>query len=280
MANKIYEAMAEVMKDVDAIKKGQQNKSQGFKFRGIDDVYNAVHPIFAKHGVFTVPTVLSERTEERQTRNGGNLIYRILTMKYTFYASDGSSVEAVVIGEGMDSGDKGANKGMAIAHKYALLQTLCIPTEDMIDPDSEVQEPSKKVTNHPQGNIPPQGNRPQPVKRPAPKQGFDPKAASMEEVKSNVEKIFDEKNAIRKVPQNIFTVSLGWGNILRLCDGDKKTAQGLFEQFGAPTSQDITYSIYSQVYDAIQNPNGEQGPELFEGDDLGDVPFESSENIA
>jgi hypothetical protein len=274
MANKIYEAMAEVMKDVDAIGKNQTNQQQRFKFRGIDDVYNAVHPIFAKHGVFTVPTVLNERTEERQTRSGGNLIYRILTMKYTFYASDGSSVEAVVVGEGMDSGDKGANKGMAIAHKYALLQTLCIPTEDMIDPDSEVQETSRKVTN------PPQENSPQPERRPAQKQGFDPKTASMEEVKSNVEKIFDEKNAIRKVPKNIFTVSLGWGNILRLCDGDKKTAQGLFEQFGAPTSKDITYSIYSQVFDAIKNPDAEQGPELFNGDDLGDVPFESSGVVA
>jgi len=104
MSSNIYQAMAEVMKDVEAISKDQQNKQQGFKFRGIDDVYNAVHPIFAKHGVFTVPTVLAERTEERQTRSGGNLIYRILTMKYTFFASDGSSVEAVVIGEGMDSG--------------------------------------------------------------------------------------------------------------------------------------------------------------------------------
>jgi hypothetical protein len=274
MANQIFEAMAGIMTDVEAIKKDQQNKSQGFKFRGIDDVYNAVHPLLAKHKVFTIPTLLDERTEERQTRSGSNLIYRFLKMKYTFYTTDGSFIEAIVPGEGMDSGDKAANKGMAVAHKYALLQSLCIPTEDMIDPDSEVQEPSKKVTSLPQGN------RPQPVKRPAPQQGFDPKAASMEEVKSNVEKIFDEKNAIRKVPQNIFTVSLGWGNILRLCDGDKKTAQGLFEQFGAPTSKDITYSIYSQVYDAIQNPNGEQGPELFDGDNLDDVPFESSENIA
>jgi hypothetical protein len=139
---RIFEAMAEVMRDVDAIGKNQKNQQQGFKFRGIDDVYNAVHPILAKHGVFTVPTVLAERTEERQTRNGGNLIYRILTLKYTFFAADGSSVEAVVIGEGMDSGDKAANKGMAIAHKYALLQTLCIPTEDMIDPDSQVPEQS------------------------------------------------------------------------------------------------------------------------------------------
>ena len=139
---RIFEAMAEVMKDIDAIGKNQKNQQQGFKFRGIDDVYNAVHPILAKHGVFTVPTVLAERTEERQARNGGNLIYRILTLKYTFFAADGSSVEAVVIGEGMDSGDKGANKAMAVAHKYALLQTLCIPTEDMIDPDSQVPEPS------------------------------------------------------------------------------------------------------------------------------------------
>jgi hypothetical protein len=139
---RIFEAMAEVMRDVDAIGKNQKNQQQGFKFRGIDDVYNAVHPILAKHGVFTVPTVLAERTEERQTRNGGNLIYRILTLKYTFFAADGSSVEAVVIGEGMDSGDKGANKAMAVAHKYALLQTLCIPTEDMIDPDSQTVEPS------------------------------------------------------------------------------------------------------------------------------------------
>jgi hypothetical protein len=139
---RIFEAMAEVMRDVDAIGKNQKNQQQGFKFRGIDDVYNAVHPILAKHGVFTAPTVLAERTEERQTKSGGSLIYRILTIKYTFYASDGSSFDTTVIGEGMDSGDKGANKAMAVAHKYALLQTLCIPTEDMIDPDSQVPEPS------------------------------------------------------------------------------------------------------------------------------------------
>ena len=67
MAN-IFEAMAAIMVDIDAVGKNQKNQSQGFKFRGIDDVYNAVHPILAKHGVFTVPTVLSERTEERQTQ--------------------------------------------------------------------------------------------------------------------------------------------------------------------------------------------------------------------
>ena len=36
----VFEALGLVMADLDAIKKGQKNQSQGFMFRGIDDVYN------------------------------------------------------------------------------------------------------------------------------------------------------------------------------------------------------------------------------------------------
>jgi hypothetical protein len=138
------------MREVDAIAKERTNTQQGFKFRGIDDVYNAIHPLFAKHGVFTVPTVGEERSEERTTKSGGALIYRILKMSYEFFAEDGSSVKATVVGEGMDSGDKASNKAMAVAHKYALLQILCIPTEDMPDPDQttppEVKPKEKPAT--------------------------------------------------------------------------------------------------------------------------------------
>ena len=257
--NNIYQAMAEVMKDIDAVGKNQKNQQQGFKFRGIDDVYNAVHPILAKHGVFTVPTVLNERTEERQTRNGGNLIYRILTMKYTFFASDGSSVEAVVIGEGMDSGDKGANKGMAIAHKYALLQTLCIPTEDMIDPDSEVQDPSFKK---------PEG-RPEPKKRPEPPR--NPERKPYDPVKATLK-------GSTLIPVGMFSVKRAWSQILELCSGDAEFAKGMFAQFGADSSDKITYEIYREVLNAIKNPAG--GPESFEGSEHDDVPFERNEYIA
>ena len=59
-------------------------------------------------------------------------------MRYTFYAKDGSSVQCVVVGEGMDSGDKATNKAMSIAFKYACFQVFCIPTEEMKDPDAEV----------------------------------------------------------------------------------------------------------------------------------------------
>ena len=212
------------------------------------------------------PTLLAERTEERQTRNGGNLIYRILTMKYTFFASDGSSVEAVVIGEGMDSGDKGANKGMAIAHKYALLQTLCIPTEDMVDPDSEVQESS---TRKPDTGRPVQQNRPEPSRKPEGKP-YDPATASMPQVASTTKAIMTDANPIVR---GVFTVKRGWNQIVDLCSGDKEFAKGLFAQFGADSSDKITYEIYLDVFKAIKSPGGEAGPESFEGDPLDDIPF-------
>lgn len=133
----IYEAIADIMAQGYAIGKNNKNQQQGFKYRGIDDVMNTFQPLMAARGVFTVPEILEHYREERQTAKGGNLIYSILKVKYTFYAADGTSVSAVVIGEGMDSADKSSNKAMAAAMKYAMFQTFCIPTEEMQmdDPD-------------------------------------------------------------------------------------------------------------------------------------------------
>ena len=138
----IYEAIADIMREGYAISKEKTNSQQGFKYRGIDDVMNTFQPLMASRGIFVVPEVLDMTREERQTNKGGNLLYSVLTVKYTFYASDGSSISAVVVGEGMDSGDKASNKAMAVAMKYAMFQTFCIPTEEMQDPDSETQPPS------------------------------------------------------------------------------------------------------------------------------------------
>ena len=139
----IYQSITKILEEVPAIGKGKTNSQQNFKYRGIDDVMNVFQPILAKHKVFIVPQVLEQKREERTTSRGGNLIYSICKIKYTFYAEDGSNVEAIVIGEGMDSGDKATNKAMAIAMKYAMFQVFCIPTEEMKDPDSEIPPESK-----------------------------------------------------------------------------------------------------------------------------------------
>ena len=140
----IYEAIADIMKQGYAIGKNNKNQQQGFLYRGIDDVMNVFQPLMAERGIFVVPEVIDATREERQTANGRNLIYSVLTIRYTFYASDGSSVSAVVVGEGMDSGDKASNKALAVGMKYALFQVFCIPTEEMRkeDPDAETPQDS------------------------------------------------------------------------------------------------------------------------------------------
>lgn len=133
----IYEAITSIMSEGYAITKDKRNQKQGFMYRGIDDVMNTFQPLLAKHHVFVVPEVLEQQRQERASSSGGALLYSILRMKYTFYAEDGSSISAVVIGEGMDSGDKASNKAMAVAMKYAMFQVFCIPTEEMPDPDAD-----------------------------------------------------------------------------------------------------------------------------------------------
>lgn len=139
----IYESITKIMEDIPAIGKDQTNKTQGFKYRGIDDVMNTLQPLLSKNKVFIVPQILEQTREERTTNKGGNLIYSICKIKYIFYAEDGTYIEAVTVGEGMDAGDKATNKAMAIAMKYALFQVFCIPTEEMKDPDGETPEGSK-----------------------------------------------------------------------------------------------------------------------------------------
>lgn len=141
---KIFGLVGQAMREIGAIGKESRNQQQGFMYRGIDAVMNALNPVMAKLGLFLCPEVLEQTREERVNKNGTTLLYSILKMKYTLYAPDGSNVSCVVIGEGMDSGDKASNKAMSVAYKYACFELFCIPTEEMVDPDSEVHEVQPK----------------------------------------------------------------------------------------------------------------------------------------
>lgn len=139
----IYKQINACMADIGFVGKNQKNQQQGFMFRGIDAVMNAIAPALIKNKIFIVPEILDQQREERQTARGGNLIYSICKIRYRFYAEDGSFIETTVIGEGMDSGDKATNKAMSIAFKYACFQVFCVPTEEMKDPDEECHEVTK-----------------------------------------------------------------------------------------------------------------------------------------
>lgn len=141
----IYKAVLGVMSDVGFIGKDQVNQTQRFKYRGIDQVMNALQPAFINNKMFVYPEILEHTREERESTQGRNLIYSVIKVCYHFTSSeDGSEIPVTVIGEGMDSGDKATNKALSIALKYACFQLFMIPTEEMKDPDAESPEVKPK----------------------------------------------------------------------------------------------------------------------------------------
>ena len=137
----IFGAINNISKDLGAIGKTQRNEMQNFYFRGIDDFYNALHPLMALHGVFSTSVINEMIREDRKTSKGTPMVYTTLKITYRFHANDGSFVDTNVVGESADAGDKSCTKAMAIAHKYALTQMFTIPTaEENKDPDAQSHE--------------------------------------------------------------------------------------------------------------------------------------------
>jgi hypothetical protein len=136
---RIYNAISDVMRELSPISKDRTNQGQGFKFRGIEDVYNALHPLLAKHLIFCAPEVLwHEITRIESVDNYGKkkiLTHALLQLKFRFYTYDGSFVEVSAMGEAQDHGDKAFGKAASYAHKVAILQLFCVPTIDADDPD-------------------------------------------------------------------------------------------------------------------------------------------------
>lgn len=137
---KIYSAIAGVIADIGHVAKDKTNIQQHYKFRSVDDVYNALHPALAKNKLFIVPDILEREVNTITTKNNTKMFHVICRIRFTFYAEDGSHVSSVIVGEAMDTADKATNKAMAIAYKYACFQVFCIPTEEMLDPDAVTPE--------------------------------------------------------------------------------------------------------------------------------------------
>lgn len=133
----IYAALAAINKGIKAIGKSNFNESQRFYFRGVDDIMNELHGLFAENGVVIIPEIEEQSQQTIQTRNGGVAYRTLLRVKYTFVAEDSSNVTCTAMGESHDSADKGVNKALSAALKYALLQMFLIPTAEKKDPDHD-----------------------------------------------------------------------------------------------------------------------------------------------
>lgn len=140
----IHIALSAVMGDVQAVRKQDRNTQQGFNFRGVDAVVNAVGPALRTHGVIVLPRVLARHTETYQTSKGATMRNVAVEVEFTFVGPDGSTLTCSTVGEAADAGDKATPKAHSVAFRTALLQALCIPTDEP-DPDASTHERAAPV---------------------------------------------------------------------------------------------------------------------------------------
>lgn len=156
---KVYRAINAVTKAIgkEGIAKGRKNVQQGYSFRGVDDVYNALSPFLGEHGLCILPRMLSREQTERESSKGGALFVVVVAAEFDFVSvEDGTKHTVRTYGEAMDSADKATNKAMSAAYKYACMQAFSIPTEGDNDADStthEVKPATKVITPMPKEDI-------------------------------------------------------------------------------------------------------------------------------
>lgn len=109
----------------------------GYAFRGIDDIYNVLCLLTAKHKLNMFPRVVGEPkvTLESYMKNGRGgekfestqtHVHLLLDIKLVS-AVDGSSELVTTAGEAIDQGDKATNKAMSAAMKYGCIMAFMIP---------------------------------------------------------------------------------------------------------------------------------------------------------
>jgi hypothetical protein len=170
MADDVTGALLKVMADLPGIGKDLRAAQQqgGYAYRGIEMIANEASPLFAKHGVMFTPRVVSWETREFTINNKPWTDERLM-VEYKVYGPGGKD-DFIVIGPiaaiGRDNSDKGCNKALTQAFKYAMIQSLCI-ADSKDDADG---------TTHERDAVPPT-----PTWQPAPKVRIDTvKAAVIE----------------------------------------------------------------------------------------------------
>jgi hypothetical protein len=132
----VYTAILAVMHDlgVEGISKDRTNKTQNFKFRGIEDVINALTPLLVKHQLLILPRFTTHKATSHESKQAGYLNDVYVTGEFDLVSAlDGSKHTIAAHGQGMDSSDKATNKAMSGAFKYASIFAFCVPTKGVID---------------------------------------------------------------------------------------------------------------------------------------------------
>jgi hypothetical protein len=157
----VYKAINAVQTELakEGISKDRRNSQQNYSFRGIDDVYNALSPLLAKHHLCILPRVLKREATSYESKTGGTIFNVVVEAEFDFISADDGSAHVIkTFGEAMDSADKATNKAMSAAYKYAAFQAFAIPTEGDNDADASHHQVQPRPTPPTRSAQPPPTN--------------------------------------------------------------------------------------------------------------------------
>lgn len=135
--NKALTKIAAVMKECGWISKDNVVDMGKTKYSYVSEVqYIAeLRPLFLKHGLVMLPSSVRDVTTIEKVSNNSTSYLMSAVFGYTFYdVESGDSLCVEMLGQGIDSMDKGAYKLATGAFKYALRQTFMIGSGD--DPEA------------------------------------------------------------------------------------------------------------------------------------------------
>lgn len=166
--------VAEIMGAVSHVPKAGHNAHFNYDFAQEADVLLAVRGEMAKRSLALFPSVVAHNVREVVGKSGGALYVTTLRVEFTLVDGDSGEERAfAIIGEGEDNHDKGSNKALTAAEKYACLKLFMIPTGADPDGDAPAEEvPRQGGQSRPTQPPPPQERRaPAPARQPAPTSG-------------------------------------------------------------------------------------------------------------
>src|SRR3990167_1982714 len=147
---KIGTAILGVMSEVGYVQK-ERAAGLNYSFASEAALIEALRPAMLKWGIYVSVEGLSEIIQDGFVTKSGTAMNRTFVHGVVRFAhpSSDTHIDVHAMGEGMDPGDKSANKAATGLLKYALRQTFLIETGD--DPDKESSagqertEPAKKT---------------------------------------------------------------------------------------------------------------------------------------
>lgn len=128
-----------IMGEAGAIEKGGTNSFQNYKYVRESDVADKMRTLFATAGVFVLHDVASVDAKPFQNSKGGTTFEVSVAVQYTLINADvpAEFYKVTAYGIAHDTGDKALYKALSGAHKYFLMKTFNLGSEDDVENEKE-----------------------------------------------------------------------------------------------------------------------------------------------